>query len=72
MAISPLGSQAYDFLMFLLVIVALAFMFLFWLGVAKLASSKEEWKKEKSQNIEMAMVGAAFVVVMSLLAALSE
>lgn len=53
--------------MFVTVIMAFAFMFLFWLGFAKLVSSKEEWKKEKSQNIEMAFAGAVFVVIMAVI-----
>ena len=69
-AISSLGS--YAFLMLITVIMGFGFMFLVWLAFARFGSSKEQWQKEKKTNVEMAMVGAAFVVLMSLLAALSE
>lgn len=58
--------------MFVTALMGFGFMFLVWLAFARFGSSREQWEKEKKKNIEMAMVGAAFVVVMSLLAALSE
>ena len=57
--------------MILNALVMIGVMFLFWMGFARILSSKEEWKKEKSHNIEMAFAGAVFVVVMALLVALT-
>jgi arginine exporter protein ArgO len=57
--------------MILNALVMIGVMFLFWMGLARIGSSKEEWKKEKSQNIEFAFAGAIFVVVMALLVALT-
>ena len=47
-----------------MLIVAGGLLGLFWLGFARLVSSKDEWKKEKSQNLEMvAFVIVVFVVI---------
>ena len=43
-----------------MLIIAGGFLGLFYLGFARLVSSKDEWKKEKSQNLEM--VGFMIVV----------
>ena len=43
---------------------------LFWLGFARLVSSKDEWKKEKSNNIQMIGLGIGFILVAFLVMAL--
>jgi hypothetical protein len=44
-------------------IVALGSLGLIWLGFARMVSSKDEWKKEKSNNFQMVGVGLGFVVL---------
>lgn len=47
-----------------MLIVAGAMLGLFTLGFARLVSSKDEWKKEKTQNLEMvAFMIVVFVVI---------
>jgi hypothetical protein len=43
-----------------MLVIAGGLLGLFYLGFARLVSSKDEWKKEKSQNLEM--VGFMIVV----------
>jgi hypothetical protein len=44
----------------IMLVIAGGLLGLFYLGFARLVSSKDEWKKEKSQNLEM--VGFMIVV----------
>jgi hypothetical protein len=44
-------------------VLGLGLFGLFWLGFARLVSSKDEWKKEKSNNFQMVGVGLCFIVL---------
>ena len=44
-------------------IVGLGLLGLFWLGFARLVSSKDEWKKEKSNNFQMVGVGIGLILL---------
>lgn len=43
---------------------------LFWLGFARLVSSKDEWKKEKSNNIQMIGFGIGLILLAFIVVAL--
>lgn len=45
---------------------------LFWLGFARLVSSKDEWKKEKSNNLEMVGLMIVVIVVVGAFVAVGE
>ena len=62
-----LGSllRAYALLMLMTILGALVFMFVFWFVLAQFSTPKKDRAKEKSQNLEFALAGAAFVVIMA-------
>jgi hypothetical protein len=47
----------------IMAIVVLGLLGLFWLGFARLVSSKDEWKKEKSNNFQMVGVGIGLILL---------
>jgi len=55
-----------------MLLVAGGLFSLFWLGFARLVSSKDEWKKEKSNNLEMVGLMIVVIVVVGAFVAVGE
>lgn len=53
-----------------MLLVAGGLLGLFWLGFARLVSTKDEWKKEKSKNFEMVWFGVGLFIFVAAIAAL--
>jgi hypothetical protein len=55
---------------FQVLLVVFVFFFFAYLGFARIASNKKEWKEERKKNYEMAFVGSGFIVLVIFVAAL--
>jgi hypothetical protein len=55
---------------FQVLLVVFAFFLLAFLGFARVASNRKEWKEERKKNYEMAFVGAGSITVLILLVGL--
>ena len=55
-----------------MLMVAGGLLGLFWLGFARVVSTKDEWKKEKANNLEMVWFGVGLFIFAALVAALMD
>lgn len=53
-----------------MLLVAGGLLGLFWLGFARLVSTKDQWKKEKAKNFEMVWFGVGLFILAVVVAAL--